>query len=767
MESERHIGVVKWFGNREKKIYYGFIESNKYGDLFFHKSSIHKKQRLDLFEEDELVIFVVKESERNKGKYEAINVVHISHEEDINFLFDQLLSSFNNNKASTYFDNYQEKIKSRLVYLFHYSKDDGLVKAYYEKYISFLKNILRDEIYKFDFKRHLILSSKELFPNFVESIESHIYQTISTKTSHELWLLQTLSVCQIDYIVDLITNNSNENIPNILTKCSLQEKTEIFRLITQKIKQDRNKSEITFIIKILHLIKDHNSQVYESFLNEILQICSDYEKLILWLDNFHQELDFQSYKEHLIKLTPELQQKFIKKVFKHINDELVNLTVTELLSINSIHLPGYSLDYTTSIVLDVIDKLHNGIIFDTPEKKYATEKKIYDLIIEHLINPEDSLKINGYFDNCEGRLISNITSSYDANGEIIREIQYERIAKIPFPLCEGRKAIDKKTNEPILAKNEQIEFWWCANQLCFEPSRKIHTSVEWEKYTFVDFLEILKISYRQEDIEMFYGFINKTNRFLEHLKCYKCGHILYPKDQSNYAFYRVTQFLCKNNECVEMGKEIYLSHCLNGRCKYIIDSRECVKCCNENHANDFGLYVCNYCLSCCNTAQLERRRWVFTTILNIEYNGPLKGHRDLGEISCNECGNKMKSIVSNTEYYKKVLSWLIENRNSHKRIYKSGQNNGRWWFVLRRGNEDPDAWNTRLIKYHHSGFNIPDLSERKDFHLVSEPINYTTHVENILKCNACENVIDLNLDNERALVLKSYHNDFFTDSPQF
>lgn len=762
MESERHIGTVKWFGNREKKIDYGFIESNKYGDLFFHKKSIYKKQRLDLFEEDELVIFVVKESEGTKGKYRAVNVVHISHEKDINFLFDQLLSLLRNNQEGTYLNNVQKKIVSRLVYLIHYSKENDLVKTCFQTYTNFIKQALLEDRCNLYYKKNLILSAKEMFPGFIESLETQIYQTISTKTSHELWLLQTLSVCQIDYIVDLITNNNNEDIANILTKCSIQEKREIFRLITKRIKQDRNNIEITFIIKMLLLIKDHNLQEYESFLNEILQICSDYEKLLLWLDNIHQELDFQSYRNHLIKLSPERQQKFTKKVFKHIHDGNVNITLDELISINSICIPGYNLDYTTSIVLDVINELQKGRKFDTRGKRYSAEKKIYDLIIQHLKNPEESLKIKGYFDYCEGRLISRISSNYDPNGEITREIYYERLSKRPFPLCEGRKAINSETNEPLLSTNEQIEFWWCANQPCFKPSRKIHTPAEWEKYTFVDFLEILKIFYRQEDIEIFYGFINKANRFLEHLKCYNCGHVLYPKDQSNYAFYRVTHFVCKNNECFEKGKDIYLSHCLNGRCKSIIDSRECVRCHHENYSEEYGLYVCNYCLSCCNTAQLERRRWVNETIRNIEYKGTLVGHKDLGEISCNLCGNKMKSIAPDKVYYQKVLNWLIDNRRTHNRIYNSGQNNGRWWFVLRRGNEDPDDWNKRLTRYQQLGFQVPSLGETKDFHLVSEPINYNSHAENTLKCDTCENVINLNLDHERALVLKSYHNIFFS-----
>ena len=113
------------------------------------------------------------------------------------------------------------------------------------------------------------------------------------------------------------------------------------------------------------------------------------------------------------------------------------------------------------------------------------------------------------------------------------------------PICDGRKAVNKDTKEPILSDDSKVEFWWCANQKCYRPSREIHNSENWEKYTLLDFLTILKINFKYNDLEIYLNIINKANRFLKHLKCRECNHILYPKGKTQYAFYGVSNFVCK------------------------------------------------------------------------------------------------------------------------------------------------------------------------------------------------------------------------------
>ena len=100
----------------------------------------------------------------------------------------------------------------------------------------------------------------------------------------------------------------------------------------------------------------------------------------------------------------------------------------------------------------------------------------------------------------------------------------------------------------------------------------------------------------------FISTINQFNRLLERMYCDSCNHILYPIEDSHFAYHRVVRFHCANQDCSEYHNEIYLHHCLNGRCNGIIDSRWSKKCPN-------GLYICSNetCGCCCSHDMLSRR----------------------------------------------------------------------------------------------------------------------------------------------------------------
>lgn len=170
--------------------------------------------------------------------------------------------------------------------------------------------------------------------------------------------------------------------------------------------------------------------------------------------------------------------------------------------------------------------------------------------------------------------------------------------------CEGKKSRlnDTKFNIP---------YWWCLNQKCFKNCETLHTPEQWEQFTLLDFLSILGYnisdSSKQESIDkdkyyQFIGTINRFNTLMEHMYCNDCNEILSPSRSSNFAHYRVTQFHCTNPTCLEHGNDIYLHHCMNGRCANIIDSRLSQKCPN-------GWYICDNteCGCCCSHEQYERQ----------------------------------------------------------------------------------------------------------------------------------------------------------------
>lgn len=190
----------------------------------------------------------------------------------------------------------------------------------------------------------------------------------------------------------------------------------------------------------------------------------------------------------------------------------------------------------------------------------------------------------------------------------------------------------------------------------------------WEDYTMLDFLKILSVDtsspHAKDEYYKFIGTLNRFNRLLERMYCEECENILYPMNQSNYAYYRVVRFHCENPKCSKSDKtkkenEIYLHHCMNSKCTGIIDSRKSMKCPN-------GLYICSNesCGCCCSNEMLNRvlnnlrttGGYIHPNLLNAVSNE--LGHMDRAEHFCYKCGELMEEIANemfrcnscNTEY---------------------------------------------------------------------------------------------------------------------
>lgn len=222
-------------------------------------------------------------------------------------------------------------------------------------------------------------------------------------------------------------------------------------------------------------------------------------------------------------------------------------------------------------------------------------------------------------------------------------VEFKR-AEVPngISFCEGRLA--NKPHE-IFKKS----FWWCTGQACFEKCETIHPPDQWENYSLLDFCEILGLNTdeinRMGDFiskghyYQFIGLINRFNQLLEKLYCQDCKEILYPIEIANFAAHAVVRFHCINNNCSN-NEEVYLNHCLNGKCNAIIDSRISKKCSN-------GLYICDNCGSCCSH-EMFKRRLSYLQLNGGYIHGDLircldkkLGHLERAEYFCYKCENKM------------------------------------------------------------------------------------------------------------------------------
>lgn len=275
-----------------------------------------------------------------------------------------------------------------------------------------------------------------------------------------------------------------------------------------------------------------------------------------------------------------------------------------------------------------------------PEVRWNHNEKHWGVLSKHETEVLKFAKEQRFFLDFEG-------SNYANNPHLADFIREEIPNGISF--CEGRLA--NRAHE-IFKK----EFWWCGGQPCFSKCETIHPKEEWEKYTLLDFCEILgfntdEINHMRDHIPkgnyyQFIALINRFNRLLDKLYCRDCNHILYPSDfgTSHFAAHTIVRFQCRNESCSN-NDEIYLNHCLNGQCNSIIDSRVSKKC-------DNGLIICDNCGSCCSHNMLERR------LANLKLNGGYihenlikcveekLGHLERGEYFCYKCREGMTEVYN-------------------------------------------------------------------------------------------------------------------------
>jgi hypothetical protein len=265
-------------------------------------------------------------------------------------------------------------------------------------------------------------------------------------------------------------------------------------------------------------------------------------------------------------------------------------------------------------------------------------------------------------------------SNYKNNPHLV-EYSRDNNSKGNF-FCDGIEA-------QAVHKTYNKEFWWCKNQPCFETDVKGHKIDEYNEFSLLDFIWILKLDvveksrYGKFDHGKYIQFVSLINRFrllLDKIYCRSCHEILYPVESSNFAAYSVVRFNCVNNNCTEFSKIIYLNHCLNGKCKSIIDSRDSQKCSN-------GLYICSNCGSCCSHGMFERRHKTLTETGGFIPTDLLpkikekKGHLERAEYFCYKCSGIMKELSDEVfECEKCSVKYYTEQyriSRSHKYLRRS------------------------------------------------------------------------------------------------
>ncbi|WP_100629847.1 cold-shock protein [Algoriphagus formosus] len=298
-----------------------------------------------------------------------------------------------------------------------------------------------------------------------------------------------------------------------------------------------------------------------------------------------------------------------------------------------------------------------------PGRKWNPEAEHWGVPSKYEIEVIEFAKREKFFLDFEG-------SNYKNNPHFVEYTREDIPDGIQY--CEGRVAnkLDNYLNK---------EFFWCAGDKCFQRCEKIHSPEQWRNYKLLDFCKIL--GYNLDETNrmgdfipngIYYRFIslvNRFNRMLERLYCEECGEILHPVDTSHYASRTVVRFHCVNSNCSCKGDEIYLNHCLNGKCNAIIDSRRSKKCPHD-------LFICEKCGSCCSHNQMARRLSALEEVggyvhpqLRRIVNEKL-GHLERAEYFCYKCGSEMSEIEEETFHCQPCNVYYHTEKYNFKREHK-------------------------------------------------------------------------------------------------
>lgn len=627
------------------------------------------------------------------------------------------------------------------------------------------------------FNKVILNPEKDNFHAILKLLKKHNYNIdyskLSPKKITDLWFRDSFETFPIDavykYLCELKAqldkaydqdsiSSIKEEVYRVFNKTSREEHINLFS--KTHYQQDQIKEVELFKLVTFYLDYTEEETLKQTFLDTINKKATDFIKLHLFLSNYTKTIDYNNVVIYTGLLSSNDQKTFFKKVLMLIETKVLDLTLNDLNKITTYNyldneyakeIDGVGLDFTLSIILKIASDLSNNEI--------TSRNTIFDIITNQIKTPQDLLVIDGFFSKCTGRTIAK-EFTVNKEGEAIPSYYKDKTDITPrfAKFCDGRKAIDITTNQPALSKREQMEFWWCENKPCFEACRKPVASSNWENYSLQDVLRILDIEYSEKQYEIVLSVINRVNRFLEHLKCKGCSNILRPNGRANYGFYGVSMFSCANKDCENPDKDVYLSHCLNGQCEDLIDSRETVKCrpsALENPDN-CGWYICNNCFACCDSEKLNARKSRIESV-GQNYLCHTKGHRNLGIICCTECGTETNRKMFNSELYTKQLEWF-KSKIDTQIIDKSGQReDGKWWFRWYKGNLTFEQFYNALVSLKNNGFQVPNLERGDDIQFIAEPLSDNFAFE----CPNCEHLIDLSdkdmFDYTRKKAIEHFH----------
>ncbi len=518
-------------------------------------------------------------------------------------------------------------------YWLNFPKEDNWSKSYAANYeISDIPFKLSDFIFYFEDTTNL--NELLLAYDLTNKIQKK-YKDNSGYYSPNIGFFELDKFERLEFIQNIILKSKEaskeiviELFKIVLNKCKNEEYVLLCKSLIPKLIQtkDIELEKLTEIILNINIEKKYKYAIF----SHISIYMSKYDRTVLWLKGYINELDFNDAIEVFDRFELNEQPQLFRKLFSLIQKGKVlsnNNFVTQLFTL--LRKPNINLDVRVCIA--IITSLENQYdyigenILSEIVCKYVNEnvsnlvqfydmfqecrgrtwmtkrdesKKNWYLSIQGFEFPveEDSVLVNGiyYSFDKETKCVDIECETYSFKWVKIENNLYGKLYEKPIGItfCDAVKSM----NDETLNRN----FYWCCNSKCYAPCQTDHNHLEWGKYSLRDFIKILNLPFEDDKYYRFVSLLNRSNRLMKKLKCNTCNHLLRDSRTSQFAFHRVTSFHCTNPECSKLHEVIYLNHCLNWKCLNVVDSRISVTCPN-------GWYICDSCDNCCSQKKLVSR----------------------------------------------------------------------------------------------------------------------------------------------------------------
>ncbi|ELA08995.1 hypothetical protein MOMA_01260 [Moraxella macacae 0408225] len=813
MKETKYIGWVDWFMTADYKPF-GFIkyhDNKKEQSVFFHQNQIMCQSlvKVGKFTENQVVVFCIRKSAKQKDKFEAYDVLLLEDEKNTLWLVSQFIHLLTNNihsppftQLTNFFSNkltqtpaIKHVVVDKLLLIFSGDYSNAVLTNILQTFPTIINQDqkLRDALINnllnqlqqhktslksivADLKNH---SVDTVYKNFIQSVMQLVKTSqLQFKQMQDIAsfiaALTDLSLDEADEAINSCFDNTDfDTLTKLLQQDNLSAKLspENYQYILNNIVKHTNFNQfINDKTQVVSFFRSATQKKLQSQLPNIVPMLDDSTKLHLWLHdmlddlNVNFTLDLDTYVPLVNQLNLKSKQLFIKKIFYDIYCKRLQIDLDAILQINID-------DYSTMVLFKLLKTISTEQKLNKHTLKYDLLQAISQTDLAN--HASDKLHLNGYFNLCTGRVIevhrdSNTTyyksDQFVKEGKLIENTQYFYIKvshKKPDDeriICEGQLSVkDGKANLSTGKSN----FWWCRNKQCFQHARTYcNNTHNWQNYTLLDFLGILNINFNDDEIGLLYSVVNYVNKFLKHLNCRSCGKLLKANGNSNYTYYRVSSFSCTNDNCLNPDKDVYLSHCSNGsRCDGVIDSRKSVKCNN-------GFIICTQCFACCDTKRLtDRNQYRSINQLNkVPWKEP---HRGMS-ILCPKCGNHFKycDILDKQAKHKKIVQLLknlyhdgtppAQNLVGNMGVYQNSQLH---WFVVYQRHLSRNEFLNTLTEWQSVGFEITDFPEdlTRSYYRVIEPREFQLTQVTFFSCTKCNATYDYTQDHMKYTAIGYWH----------